>query len=344
VVTTLPEHLAAWSAGRDDRAAVAATLAAIAAAAAALSAVIAQGPLAGDFGRVQGPSRDGDGQKALDLHANDLFVAHLRAAPVAVVASEEVAEVVVLQAGAPLAVAIDPLDGSNNIGVNAPMGTLFSLLPVARAGLPAMAFLAPGSRQLAAGFVLYGPHTAMVLTLGEGVHIFTLDRHEGVFVLTQEAVRIPPGRREYAINASNGRHWPLAIRAFVEECVAGAEGPRGVDYNMRWLGAVVAEAYRIFVNGGIYLYPGDARPGYRRGRLRLLYEANPIALLMEQAGGTATDGYGRILDLVPSDIHEHVPLIFGSPDKVERVMELYAASVPQAGQRPLFAARGLFKS
>jgi fructose-1,6-bisphosphatase I len=207
-----------------------------------------------------------------------------------------------------------------------------------------MAFLAPGTQQLAAGFVLYGPHTALVLTLGEGVRIFTLDRDAGVFVLTQDAVRIPPGRREYAINASNGRHWPLAIRAFVEECIAGAEGPRGVDYNTRWLGAVVAEAYRILVHGGIYLYPGDARPGYRRGRLRLLYEANPIAFLMEQAGGTATDGYGRILDLVPSDVHEHVPLIFGSPDKVERVMELYAASVPQAGQRPLFAARGLFKS
>jgi len=183
-----------------------------------------------------------------------------------------------------------------------------------------------------------------VLTLGDGVDIFTLDPRTGEFVLTRAAVLIPPGRREYAINASNGRHWPLAIRAFVEECVAGAEGPRGVDYNTRWLGAVVSEAYRILSHGGIYLYPGDARPGYRRGRLRLLYEANPIAMLVEQAGGMATDGFGRILDLVPADLHEHVPLIFGSPDKVERVMVLYAASVPQAGQRPLFAVRGLFKS
>ena len=163
-------------------------------------------------------------------------------------------------------------------------------------------------------------------------------------MLTRDAIRIPPGRRQYAINASNGRHWPLAIRAYVEECVAGSEGPRGVDYNMRWLGAVVSEAYRILLHGGIYLYPGDARPDYRRGRLRLLYEANPIALLVEQAGGMATDGFGRILDLVPADMHEHAPLIFGSPDKVERVMELYAASVPQAGQRPLFTVRGLFKS
>ncbi len=133
---------------------------------------------------------------------------------------------------------------------------------------------------------------------------------------------MPLARREYAINASNGRHWPLAIRAFVEECVAGAEGPRGVDYNTRWLGAVVAEAYRILLHGGIYLYPGDARPDYRRGRLRLLYEVNPLALLIEQAGGMATDGFGRILDLVPADIHERAPLIFGSPDKVERVMAI----------------------
>jgi fructose-1,6-bisphosphatase I len=153
-----------------------------------------------------------------------------------------------------------------------------------------------------------------------------------------------PARREYAINASNARHWSLAIRAFVEECIAGRDGPRGVDYNTRWLGAVVSEAFRVLVNGGIYLYPGDTRPGYRRGRLRLLYEANPIALLIEQAGGIATDGFSRTLDLIPGDLHEHVPLIFGSTDKVARVMELYAESVPQAGQRPLFAVRGLFKS
>jgi fructose-1,6-bisphosphatase I len=183
-----------------------------------------------------------------------------------------------------------------------------------------------------------------VLTLGNGVNIFTLDPKQGIFVLTRADVRITPARREYAINASNARHWPLAIRAFVEECLAGREGPRGVDYNTRWLGAVVSEAYRILIHGGIYLYPGDARPGYGRGRLRQLYEANPIAMLIEQAGGTATDGYGRILDLVPVDVHEHVPLIFGSPDKVGRVMALYAESVPQAGQRPLFAVRGLFKS
>jgi fructose-1,6-bisphosphatase I len=343
-VTTLHEHLATWSAGDQTRRPIAETIAAIASAAAELATVIAQGPLAGDVGRILGASADGDEQKALDVYANTLLTEHLRAAPVAAVVSEEVPGVVALSVGKPIAVAMDPLDGSNNVDVDAPMGTVFSLLPATASGMPEDSFLVPGSNQLAAGFVLYGPHTALALTLQDGVNIFTLDPKQGVFILTKAAVQIAPNQREYAINASNARHWPLAIRAFVEECVAGRDGPRGVDYNTRWLGAVVSEVYRILVHGGIYLYPGDARAGYHRGRLRLLYEANPIALLVEQAGGTATDGYGRILDLVPTELHEHVPLIFGSPEKVERVTELYAESVPQAGQRPLFAVRGLFKS
>jgi fructose-1,6-bisphosphatase I len=340
-MTTLHEHLAAWSAGRDERLAVVETVAAIASAAARLATVIAQGPLAGELGVDVGPC---DGQIALDIHARDILVDYLRDTSVAAVASEDAPEVIGLNPDGVIAVAIDPLDGANNVDINAPLGTVFSLLPAISGALPEEHFLVPGAHQLAAGFILYGPHTALVLTLGDGVNIFTLNPRTRMFVLMRDAIQIPPGRREYAVNASNGRHWPLAIRAFVEECVSGANGPRGVDYNMRWLGAVVSEAYRILVHGGIYLYPGDARPGYRRGRLRLLYEANPIALLIEQAGGMAIDGFGRILDLVPADIHEHVPLIFGSPDKVERVMALYAASVPQAGQRPLFATRGLFKS
>ncbi len=250
----------------------------------------------------------------------------------------------ILDPGRPIVVAIDPSDGVGNVTINAPSGTVFSLLPTISSALPEVSFLAPGTEQCAAGFILYGPHTSLVLTLGDGVSVFTLEPRTANFVLTGAAVSVPLGRREYAINASNGRHWPLAIRAFVEECVAGADGPRGVDYNTRWLGAVVSEAYRILAQGGIYLYPGDARPGFRRGRLQLLHEANPIAMLIEQAGGAATDGFRRILDLVPNAMDEHVPMIFGSRDKVARVMELYAAGVPQAGQRPLFATRGLFKS
>jgi fructose-1,6-bisphosphatase I len=343
-MTTLSEQLAAWSAGRSGHRDVADIVAAIATAAARLATVIAQGPLAGDLGRIVGPSADGDGQNALDRYSGEVVVDHLRGTAAAAVASEAAADITVLNPDGSIVVAIDPLDGSKNVDIDAPLGTVFSLMPVISPTLIEASFLAPGADQLAAGFVLYGPYTELVLTLGNGVSIFTLDPRSGTFLLTRAAVRVPLGQRQYAINASNSRHWPLAIRAFVEECVAGATGPRGADYSTRWLGAVVAESYRILLHGGIYLYPGDARPGYRRGRLRLLYEANPIAMLIEQAGGMATDGFGRILDLVPADIHERAPLIFGSRDKVERLMTLYAASVPQAGQRPLFAVRGLFKS
>lgn len=345
-MTTLRDHLARWAGTDAARRDIAGALDAIAQAAAELSDLVALGSLGGQFGDVVGDSLDGDGQKALDLRANALFLDALRAAPVAVAASEEDPDPVVLRPeGAPLAVAFDPLDGSNNIDSNAPIGCVFSVLPAAEPGRdPGAAFLRPGDRQLAAGFVLYGPHTSLVLTTGQGVQVFTLDPRDRAFRLTHPSVRMPEGRREYAINASNKRHWSLPIRVFVEECTAGAEGPRGVDYNTRWLGCVAAEAYRILLRGGIYLYPGDRREGYRRGRLRLLYEAAPLAMLVEQAGGAATDGFRRILDLVPSDIHQRVPLIFGSNDKVERVTELHTAGVPQAGQRPLFAARGLFKS
>lgn len=342
---SLRAYLDHWASAQGDRPALAAALNALADGAAELAGLIAEGPLAGDLGEVVGDSRDGDGQKLLDLRADALFLDRLRAAPVRTVISEEQAGPIALQADAPLAVALDPLDGSNNIAINAPLGTIFSVLPAGEAGAdPAASFLVPGERQLAAGFVLFGPHTTLVLTVRDGVHAFVLDRGRGEFRLTQQGIRIPAQRRDYAINSSNNRFWPLPIRAYVEECVAGREGPRGADYNTRWLGALVAEAYRILLRGGIYLYPSDTRPAYRRGRLRLLYEANPIALLAEQAGGAAIDGYHRILELMPESVHQTVPLIFGSQPKVERVAHLHAAGVPQAGQRPLFAARGLFRS
>lgn len=343
-MATLHECLADWSGENPERLAVTRVIEAIAAGAAELAAVIGQGPLAGDLGRILGDSRDGDGQKALDLHANEIYKRHLREAGAAAVASEEDHGVVTLNPDGAVAVALDPLDGSNNIENNAPMGTVFSLLPAIAGKAPEASFLVPGSQQLAAGFLLFGPYTALVLTVRAGTHVFTLQPNSRTFILTRGPLVIPHGQRVYAINGSNARHWPLPIRAFVEECTAGRDGPRGVDYNTRWLGAVVSEAYRVLNHGGIYLYPGDMRPGYVRGRLRLLYEVNPIALLAEQAGGAATDGFTRILDLVPSDIHEHAPLIFGSPDKVDRVVALYSSSVPQAGQRPLFGTRGLFRS
>jgi fructose-1,6-bisphosphatase I len=341
-MTTLGEHLERWAAGRPERLDQAAVIAAAAGAAAELAELVSRGPLAGALGSVVGASRDGDGQKALDVRAEELFVARLRHTPLAWLASEEQEEAVALSPGAPLALTLDPLDGSNNIEQDGPMGSIFSLVPAAATA--EATFLVPGSGQLAAGLVLYGPFTALVLALDAGVDLFALDRRAGEFVLTREAVRIPPGRREYAINASNARHWPLPVRAYIEECLAGVTGPRGVDYNMRWVACLAADLYRILARGGIYLYPGDARKGYERGRLRLLYEGFPIAWIVDRAGGLATDGYGPILELRPKSLHERVPLIFGSRDKVERVIELHRASVPPAGQRPLFATRGLFKS
>ncbi len=340
VVTSLGEHLDHWTAGDRGREPVATTLSILAATGAAMAELLAEGPLGGDFGAVLRENASGDAQKLLDVRANDMFLADLAKGPVAAVVSEESEAPITLSVSAPIAVALDPLDGSDNIDPNAPMGTVFSLLPATG---PAT-FQTQGERQLAAGFLLYGPYTTLVLTAGQGVHVFTLDRRERTFRLTRENLRIPAGRREYAINGSNARHWPLPVRAFVEECLAGADGPRGTDYNTRWLGCVVAEAYRVLLRGGIYLYPGDGRPGYERGRLRLLYEGNPLAALIEGAGGMATDGFTRILDIVPRSPHQRVPLIFGSADKVRHVIELHGAGIPQAGQRPLFATRGLFKS
>lgn len=343
-LTSLGEFLDRWATGSGGREAVATTVAVLAGSAGELAELLAQGPLAGDFGAVSGASAGGDAQKLLDLKANEILLRGLRGAPVAVVVSEEEAAPVALRAEAPLAVALDPLDGSDNIDPNAPMGTVFAVLPAEQTEDLESVFRVAGERQVAAGFVLYGPYTTLVLTVGAGVHVFTLDRRERVFRLTREGIQIPPARREYAINGSNARHWPLPVRAFVEECVAGSDGPRGTDYNTRWLGCVVAEAYRILLRGGIYLYPGDRREGYERGRLRLLYEAWPLAMLIEGAGGMATDGFHRILDLTPRSTHQRVPLIFGSSDKVQHVVDLHEAGIPQAGQRPLFAPRGLFRS
>jgi fructose-1,6-bisphosphatase I len=338
MASTLRDHLEAWAGGEPERVDVAATVGAIAGAAARLAEVVALGPLAGAVSAVVGSNADGDAQKELDLRADALLMAALRAAPVAACASEEHAEVVALRPDARLAVAIDPLDGSSNIDTNVSIGSIFSVLP-ADSG-----FLRPGSAQLAAGFIVYGPHTALVLTLRQGVQAFVLDRRSGSFVLTRPQVRIPGGRREYAINGSNARHWDPAIRAYVEDCQAGADGPRGQDYNTRWIASLVAETYRILGRGGVFLYPGDVRPGYLNGRLRLVYEASPLALVVEEAGGAATDGRTRILDLAPKALHQRVPLVFGDREEVERVAD-YATGRTANGERsPLFGHRGLFRA
>jgi len=341
VGTELNAYLADWAAATRERAAVAATLAVIGEVAAELADLIGRGPLAGPLSTIVGDNFSGDAQKALDVRAHEMFVAALRQAPVAFVGSEEAVAPVSLNAGAPLAVAIDPLDGSSNIETNVSIGTIFAILP----GLQTTAatFAQPGTAQRAAGFIIYGPQTALALTVGNGTQIFTLDRKTRRFVLTHAMVAIPEGQREYAINASNYRHWNAAVREYVDDLIAGETGPRGGDFNMRWIASLVAEAYRVLIRGGIFLYPRDQRPSYRAGRLRLVYEANPIAFLVEQAGGAATDGEHRILNLVPEALHSRTPLVFGSVDKVERVARYHEAPRSAVGQSPLFGKRGLFR-
>lgn len=324
---------------------VAAAIREIATAAVEMAELVALGRLAGEHGATVGShNSDGDAQKHLDVIANDLFVSALRRSPVAVVLSEELHEPIPLHDDAPLAVAIDPLDGSSNIDTNVSIGTIFSILPVAPdAADLKQHFLQQGRVQLAAGFCIYGPQTALVLALAQKTRIFILDRRKGAFIEVVADTQIPQDSSEYAINASNYRHWAPSIQAFVDDCVKGAEGPLRRNHNMRWIASLVAEVYRILNRGGIFLYPGDLRQGYSAGRLRLVYEANPIALVMEYAGGGATDTVHSILSIVPTDVHMRTPLVCGSADLVNLVMRYHTDPQFSAERSPLFQRRGLMR-
>ena len=337
---TLTDYLNIWADGDALRGAVAGTVWRIAFGARAISEMVARGALDGDLAAATGDDNaDGDTQKELDVRANDLLIAGLADAPVAAIISEELAEPKTGKTGAPLVVAIDPLDGSSNIDTNVSVGTIFSVLDSAGDTV-----LIPGTAQRAAGYIIYGPQTALVLTLGEGTHVFTLDPTDNDFRLTGENLRISPTTQEFAINASNFRHWDEHIRAYVDDCLDGDKGPRAANFNMRWIASLVAECHRILVRGGVFLYPSDKRQGYARGRLRLMYEANPIAWLVEQAGGAASTGIERILEITPTDIHQRVPLIFGSKDEVARIDGYYADLHPLGSRSPLFGQRGLFRA
>jgi len=353
IVSPIGQPLSAYlaeatAAGSAQQRAVAATVAALAGAAVQISRLIAAGPYGGAHGEAGGGANaDGDVQVALDLRANEFVLAALRQAPVAYFASEEEDAILTLAAGQAaadqVAVAVDPLDGSSNVDVNVSIGTIFSIFAAAPEGATA-SFFRPGREQLAAGYVIYGPHTDLVLTLGDGVDLFVLDRASGDFHLARSAVVIPPQTREFAINASNYRHWFAPIRTFIDDCLEGTEGPRGKNFNMRWVASLVAETHRIFSRSGVFLYPCDRRPGYEKGRLRLLYEAFPIALLAEQAGGAATDGIEPILDKVPGELHQRTPLVFGSVEKVRRITRYHVDPALARDLPPLFRERGLFSS
>jgi len=325
------------------RAAVTEVVEAVADAAKKLSRVIAAGPLVGITGVQGGTNPDGDAQKDIDIAADRLMRDALRASPVAAVLSEEAELPEVLDEAALLCVAIDPLDGSANLENNISVGTIFSIRPKVRDVLST--FFEPGTAQCAAGFFIYGPQTSLVLAVDGRVDFFILNPASDEFVLVNRGVHIPPDTPEFAINASNRRHWSSPVRAYIDECVAGVNGERGRDFNMRWIGSLVAEAYRILVRGGVFLYPADARPGYCEGRLRLVYEAHPIALIMEWAGGAASSGRARILELSARTPHQRVPLIMGSPRAVRDIDVVHEGIPPlfESGDAPLFARRGLFR-
>jgi fructose-1,6-bisphosphatase I len=340
---TLGQHLDGYADSDLIRRAVADAVGALAAASTQISDLTSNGLLAGITGQAQGCNSGGDVQKDLDIRADQLIRAALARISVAAFASEEANEIEILNPAGSISVAIDPLDGSSNIEANMTVGTIFSIVPTPE--VISTAFMQPGSVQLAAGFVVYGPQTSLVLTLGCGVNVFTLDRNDKIFKLVKSQVQIAPGTAEFAINASNHRHWEAPIQAYIDDCIAGNEGLLAKDFNMRWIGSLVAEAYRILMRGGIFLYPADARDGYGEGRLRLVYEAHPMAFIMEQAGGAASTGRLRVLDLVANTLHQRVPLIMGSIECVQRLERMHMSpDIKFERNAPLFATRGLFRN
>jgi fructose-1,6-bisphosphatase I len=341
-LTTLGEYLERHSEIGPLGVSVATAVDAIGAACIEISRLARGGASATSADIILGTNADGDAQKDLDITADWLIRRALASTSIAAFASEEAAKPEFYDPASRLCVAVDPLDGSANLDLNMSVGTIFSITPAPRD--VSHAFRRRGVEQIAAGFAVYGPQTSFVLTLGDGVDVFTLDPAEATFKLTQEKVRIPAEANEFAINASNRRHWDPPVRAFIDECLAGVEGAAERDFNMRWIASLVAEVYRILARGGVFLYPADNRDGYGNGRLRLVYEAHPMAFIVEQAGGAASTGRARILDLAPDTLHQRVPLILGSSEQVRRIEQFYAG--PEIGActpAPLFAHRGFFR-
>ena len=339
---TLEDYLETATTGNAQLTPVAETLKAIAVSCIDSANVVSKGPLQQGVEQTCGKNADGDQQQALDIESDRIFQTALQDMPVACLISEEIEAPLRMNADAPLVVAVDPLDGSSNIETNATVGSIFSILP-AVPGSECSGALQPGSNQLAAGYCVYGPQTVLVLTLGSGTHMFTLDWDSRRFFLTQPDVRIDKRTSEFAINASNYRYWETPIRAYVDDCLEGETGPRGENYNMRWIASLVAECHRIFVRGGVFLYPSDHRRGYTRGRLRLVYECAPIAFLIEQAGGRATTGHQRILDVEADAPHARTPMIFGSEHEVECIEQYFLENHMRGAGSQLFSQRGLFR-
>ena len=295
-----------------------------------ISHAVNKGALGGVLGSAESENVQGEVQKKLDIIANEVLIeANEWGGHLAAMASEEMDSIYLVPNRYPQGeylLLFDPLDGSSNIDVNVSIGTIFSVLkkPEESQGVTEKDFLQAGKQQVAAGYCVYGPQTTLVLTVGDGVAMFTLDREQGSFVLTQENVQVPADTKEFAINMSNMRHWDEPVRQYIDECLQGKDGPRGKDFNMRWIASMVADVHRILTRGGVFMYPWDKREPHKPGKLRLLYEANPMSWLIEQAGGAATNGKDRILDLQPNQLHERVSVVLGSKNEVDRVTAYHA--------------------
>ena len=295
-----------------------------------ISLSVTKGALGDILGATESENIQGEVQKKLDIIANEVLIeANEWGGHLAAMASEEMDSIHVIPNRYPQGeylLLFDPLDGSSNIDVNVSIGTIFSVLkkPTNSPAVTEADFLQAGNQQVAAGYCVYGPQTTLVLTVGNGVAMFTLDREQGSFVLTHENVKVPEDTQEFAINMSNMRHWDTPVKRYVDECLAGTEGPREKNFNMRWIASMVADVHRILTRGGVFMYPWDKREPNKPGKLRLMYEANPMSWLIEQAGGAATNGKQRILDIKPDALHQRVSVILGSKNEVDRVTEYHA--------------------
>ena len=279
-----------------------------------------QGALAGILGSAGNENVQGETQKKLDVISNDYLIDALKVHPhVGGLASEELDDFTPAQNNGQYLVLFDPLDGSSNIDINMCVGTIFSILPAQNAVTQAADFMQAGTAQVAAGYVLYGPSTMLALTVGAGVVMFTLDPNTHTFLLTTEHVQVTPDTQEFAINSSNQRHWENPVKHYIDELLAGKTSVREKDFNMRWVACMVGDIHRILCRGGIFLYPYDLKDPQKAGRLRLMYEANPMSMLIEQAGGSSTTGRVRIMDIQPTELHQRVPVIIGSKHEVDRV-------------------------
>lgn len=290
-----------------------------------LSHEVAQGALIGLLGSAGSGNVQGEVQQKLDIIANDQLMAGVKGCQsLAGLASEEMELPVAVQGTGDYLLLFDPLDGSSNIDVNVSIGTIFSILKKQDPSTPLQTsdFLLSGRHQVAAGYVVYGPQTTMALTLGDGVVMFTLNKETGEFLLIRDAVTISPSTKEFAINMSNMRHWADPVRRYVEECLAGTTGARDKDFNMRWIASMVVDVHRVLSRGGVFIYPWDKRDPKKAGKLRLMYEANPMSFLVEQAGGVSINGTQTIMDLEPTDLHERVSVMLGSKEEIDR-LKLY---------------------